>query len=72
VHAYHARVIDEFFGPHIRAGAFRALPEETLPSLVLGPVHDYARRWLNGQVETPLDEHAKLFTDVAWKALRKG
>lgn len=71
VNANHARVIDGFFRPHIEAGAFRKFPAECLPSLILGPVHDYARRWLNGQVAIDIKSHEKLFADVAWHTVKK-
>jgi AcrR family transcriptional regulator len=70
VNDYHARVVDSFFAPHTRAGAFRRLPPECIPSLLLGPVHDYARRWLNGQVATGIAEHAEFFANAAWEAVR--
>lgn len=71
VNDYHAKVIGEFFNPHVQAGAFRRLPQDCLPSLILGPVHDYARRWLNGQVSSRITEHVDLFANAAWSAVRK-
>lgn len=66
----HARLIDAYFGPHFEAGAFRPLPAECLPSVVIGPVHDYARRWLSGQVSGDLESHAETFAAAAWNAVR--
>jgi AcrR family transcriptional regulator len=71
VNDYHAKVVGEFFNPHVQAGAFRRLPQDCLPSLILGPVHDYARRWLNGQVSSSITEHVNLFANAAWSAVRK-
>lgn len=70
VNKEYARLIERYFSPHIQAGAFRTLPRECWASLVLGPVHDYTRRWLNGQVESPPDEHSELFVSTAWSAVR--
>jgi len=71
VNDHYARIVGEFFGPHFEAGAFRRLPPDCLPSLVLGSVHDYARRWLNGQVGSDITEHTELFASAAWNAVRK-
>lgn len=70
VNAEYAQLIDAFFAPHLKAGAFRRLPRECWAPLVLGPVHDYARRWLNGQVKTAIAVHADVFADAAWNAVR--
>ncbi|WP_020647993.1 TetR/AcrR family transcriptional regulator [Solimonas variicoloris] len=63
-------LIESYFGPYFASGALRALPRECFAPLVIGPVHDYARRWLNGQAPTPLAGHAALFADAAWEAVR--
>lgn len=70
INAEYAQLIETFFAPHLKAGAFRRLPRECWAPLVLGPVHDYARRWLNGQVETDIAAHADVFADAAWNAVR--
>lgn len=72
VNAEHRAVIEGYFRPYLEAGALRRLPEECYASLILGPVHDYARRFLSGQVATPLSEHAGLFADAAWQVVRTG
>lgn len=71
VNDYHAKVIGDFFAPHFKAGTFRRLPEECIASLVLGPAHDYARRWLNGQVRSGIREHTEFFANAAWDAVRR-
>ncbi|HKY90787.1 MAG TPA: TetR/AcrR family transcriptional regulator [Nevskiaceae bacterium] len=71
VNARYGALLDRCFGPHFADGAFRKLPRETLPSLVIGPVHDYARRWLNGQVSGKLTEHVDVFAETAWNAVRR-
>ncbi|MDE0855565.1 MAG: hypothetical protein OSA97_14205 [Nevskia sp.] len=67
---FYARTVDEYFQPHRRAGAFRRIPTECFPSLVVGPVHDYARRWLNQQVPSPPTDHLEVFASVAWNSVR--
>lgn len=71
VNAEYARLIADHFGPHLRAGAFRHLPRECWASLVLGPAHDYARRWLKGQTTTPPSTHVEVFARAAWDAVRR-
>lgn len=66
----YARLIEDYFRPHIEAGEFRSLPEECFASLVIGPVHDYARRWLNGQVSGDIGAHVDVFASAAWRAVR--
>ena len=71
VNDYYSGIIDAYFTPHTRAGAFRRLPPDCLSSLIVGPVHDYARRWLNGQVDSNIGDHAEVFASAAWNAVRK-
>jgi AcrR family transcriptional regulator len=71
VNAYNAKILADFFGPHSEAGAFRRLPRDCIPSVVLGPAHDYARRWLNGQVSASIASHADFFANAAWNLVRR-
>lgn len=64
------QLLDDCFGAQLKAGALRRLPRECLPSLLLGPVHDYARRWLGGQVSTDPRELVEVFANAAWLAVR--
>ena len=46
---------------------------ELVYSLLVAPVHDYAKRWLEGRYEIPLIEQRELFADAAWASLvRRG
>ena len=63
----YAQVADAFFGPLIDAGKIRALPRECWPSLIAAPVHDYARRWLRGQVSASPSARRQVFVDAAWR-----
>lgn len=42
---------------------------EVLTSLVAGPVHDYARQWLDGRRPTPLQDLREVFADAASASL---
>ncbi|TGD70970.1 TetR/AcrR family transcriptional regulator [Mangrovimicrobium sediminis] len=69
VNARNAELMATYFGPYLACGELRALPTQCLPSLVLGPAHDYARRWLNGQVEGDIEAHAEVFAEAAWRVV---
>jgi len=62
----YAEIIDGFFGPLIDTGQMRDLPRECWSSLIAAPVHDYARRWLRGQVRPSPSAQRQVFIDAAW------
>jgi AcrR family transcriptional regulator len=62
----------ERHGSHAgKGGQFRSLPGVYVPSLLLGPTHDFARRWLAGQVPGPLSDHVRVFQRAAWDLVGK-
>lgn len=71
VNARYAAVIGTYFKPYLEAAELRELPRECWSSLVVGPVHDYARRWLSGQVPVDITHHADVFASAAWNAVRR-
>lgn len=68
--AEYRALVDGYFAPHAASGALRALPADAAASVILGPVHDYARRALAGQSLAPLRKRRALFADIAWEAAR--
>ncbi|MGD9584413.1 MAG: TetR/AcrR family transcriptional regulator [Lysobacterales bacterium] len=70
VSTQYAGLIAAVFDPHIQAGALRQLPQACWASLVLGPSHDYARRWLNGQMTTAITDYAEIFASAAWRVVQ--
>lgn len=54
------------------AGTERLSPavREALNSLVAGPVHDYARQWLEGRRAIPLQDLREVFAEAAAASLR--
>lgn len=52
--------------------AQRLAPEvrEIFPSLVAGPIHDYARQWLEGRRKTSPEQLREAFANAAWVGLR--
>lgn len=51
------------------AGQMRRLPMLLVTAIVTGPTHAIARRWLAGQLRTPLRDYADELTDAACGAL---
>lgn len=47
-----------------------ALPKEIIISLLVGPVHEYARHWLNGRYQTDLIQLKPHFCAAAWASLQ--
>lgn len=52
-------------------GPDRAIPwpPAVYRSLVVGPVHDYARQWLGGRKMQPIAELREVFAEAAWRSL---
>lgn len=70
VNQRYADLVEEYFGALIGAGKIRALPRDCWSSLIAAPIHDYARRWLRGQVERPPSAHQSLFVESAWRVVK--
>lgn len=68
VNSHNSELLAEYLAKHSKQ--LRSVPKEVLPSLLLGSVHDYARRWLNGQVLTNPKELESFFIDAAWQNVK--
>lgn len=66
-----AGVLGAWLQPHLKAGELRALPIDMTIALLLGPCHEYIRRYLGGHQVTPLREAERVLSDAAWRALKK-
>lgn len=66
----YAACVQQRFGADLDRGLLGRWPPVMMASLIIGPVHDYARRYLAGQVSTPPSEVAPYFVDAAWCLLR--
>jgi AcrR family transcriptional regulator len=64
------RPIDERLAEDVRRGRLRALPEDLIPALVLGPTESYCRAWLAGRRQSSPVTYAPLLADAAWRALQ--
>jgi AcrR family transcriptional regulator len=58
-----------WLAPHVTAGAIVDLPDPLTEMLMIGPVAELSRRWLNG-ADVDLAKAAKLLPDRIWAALQ--
>ena len=58
-----------WLAPHVAAGAIVALPDPLTEMLLIGPVAEVSRRWLNGAA-VDLAEARRVLPDRVWAALR--
>lgn len=57
-----------WLAPHVAAGSIVDLPDPLTEMLLIGPVAELSRRWLNG-AEADLAKAARLLPDRIWAAL---
>jgi AcrR family transcriptional regulator len=66
------RAIKQHVAPHVASGAIRALPQDMLLPIVIGPAMEWARQWLTGRSRTSPAAARKILADAAWAAVRAG
>jgi AcrR family transcriptional regulator len=59
----------EWMAPFAEAGQIRPMPMLVLNAILAGPTHAIARRWLAGQVRSPLHTYVDQLTEAATAAL---
>src|SRR5271163_1554408 len=64
-----ARAYREWMAPLLERGEIRPMSMLMLNAIVTGPVHAIARRWLAGQLRSPLHAYADELADAATAAL---
>jgi AcrR family transcriptional regulator len=62
--------IREWMAPLVESGEIRPTSMPMISAIVNGPVHAVARRWLAGQLESPLTSFTDELADAAWAGLR--
>lgn len=62
--------IMQWMQPHIASGEIIALPPWAYDVIIMGPAHEYARRWLAGTREMPLDTAKALIAGAIWRAIQ--
>lgn len=70
INQQYAGLINAYFSPYWKSGEVLLLPKECYGPLIIGPVHDYARRWLAGRVKSDIRAHKALFAESAWRVVR--
>ncbi len=61
--------IDEVLAREVAAGGILPLPEELIPSLVLGATESYARGWLVGRRMATPASYAERLAVAAWRSI---
>jgi len=56
--------------PHIAAGEIIALPPWAYDVIIMGPAHEFARRWLAGMRQMTLDTAKAIIADAIWRAIQ--
>ncbi len=70
MHRAHITEIFRWFAPHVRDGTMKGLPVDTYVPIISGPIQDYTRAWLAGQVKDSPAKVKGVFADAAWNAVR--
>ena len=65
-----AAAFREWMAPLVESGEVRPAPMLLITSVVSGPAHAIAQRWLAGQVDRPLTSFVDALTDAACAGLR--
>ena len=71
IHRLHIIEVFRWFGPFVRDGQMKALPVETYVPIISGPIQDYTRYWLAGQVKDSPARMKAVFAAAAWNAVRQ-
>lgn len=56
--------------PFIQAGDLIELPPWAYDAILLGPAHEFARRWLGGLRELPMAEARAIIATAVWRAIQ--
>jgi AcrR family transcriptional regulator len=70
IHRDYIADVFRWFGPYVRDGQMKALPINTYVPIISGPIQDYTRHWLAGQVKDSPAKVKDVFADAAWNAVR--
>ncbi len=69
-HHAHIQKVFEWFAPWVVNGSMKVLPVEAYIPIISGPIQEYTRRWLAGQVKASPDQMKQVFADAAWNSVR--
>ncbi|MEZ4644399.1 MAG: TetR/AcrR family transcriptional regulator [Chloroflexota bacterium] len=58
--------------PYLQTGELIILPPWAYDAILLGPAHEFARRWLGGLQELTMAEAQIIIADAVWRAIQPG
>ena len=56
--------------PFVESGELLRLPPWAYDAIMMGPAHEFARRWLGGMQELSMPEAKTIIADAVWRAIR--
>ncbi len=56
--------------PFVEAGELLRLPPWAYDAIMMGPAHEFARRWLGGMQELSMPEAQTIIAEAVWRAVR--
>ena len=67
--AFYAEIF-AWMQPFIAAGEIVVLPPWAYDAILMGPAHEFARRWLGGQRELPMAAAREIIADAIWRSVQ--
>ena len=58
--------------PFVESGELLRLPPWAYDAIMMGPAHEFARRWLGGTQELSMDEAKNIIAAAVWRAVQTG
>ncbi|MCB8925311.1 MAG: TetR/AcrR family transcriptional regulator [Ardenticatenaceae bacterium] len=55
--------------PFVESGELLRLPPWAYDAIIMGPAHEFSRRWLGGMQELALDEAKNIIATAVWRAI---
>jgi AcrR family transcriptional regulator len=55
--------------PFVESGQLLRLPPWAYDAIIMGPAHEFARRWLGGMKEMGVDEAKNIIATAVWRAI---
>ena len=72
VAAFKGAFYADIFGwmrPFVESGQLLRLPPWAYDAIIMGPAHEFARRWLGGMQELAMDEAKGVIATAVWRAI---
>lgn len=62
--------LESYFNDCDELHLIQSLPKDCLVAILVGPVHHFAKRWLNSRQEQSIQAYTEIFSNAAWNALK--